>query len=219
VDLEVEEHPPQMLCGGWICAFGLYQPRWRMDRHRNSDWSQAVLMAKRRSENAVDAFGRVIARHLERMLMRDHKYVITHVPAEEEAQQYLFVDLGRCATETLAAAVYRHLQSQFAVTLTALLAQVRPKPHKQHQCRTDAERRENVRDIYALVDPSLVSGRSVILVDDVLTSGATMHECGRLLREAGAKSVMGIALAKTDRARAPVYGMEGTADWPGGDAA
>jgi predicted amidophosphoribosyltransferase len=176
-------------------------------------------MAKRKSESAVEGFGRMIAGHLEHMLMPDHKYVMTHVPSEEDRQQYLFADLGKCATETLATAVYRRLRNQFAVTLSTLLAQVKPKSHKQRQCRTDSERMANVHGVYAIVDAGLVAGRSIIIVDDVLTSGATMHECGRLLREAGASSVMGIALARTERAAEPSCALAGRNDWPDGDAA
>jgi hypoxanthine-guanine phosphoribosyltransferase len=52
-----------------------------------------------------------------------------------------------------------------------------------------------------------VEGRHVILVDDVLTSGATMRECARVLREAGARSVTGIALARTVSERNDDHGL------------
>lgn len=43
---------------------------------------------------------------------------------------------------------------------------------------------------------SRVSGRNVILVDDVVTTGATLNECARVLKLAGARRVWGLALAK-----------------------
>jgi predicted amidophosphoribosyltransferase len=43
----------------------------------------------------------------------------------------------------------------------------------------------------------LVSGRYVIVVDDVITSGSTMRECQRVLFEAGARDVRGVVLART----------------------
>lgn len=59
-----------------------------------------------------------------------------------------------------------------------------------------AQRYENVRDAY-LADVKKVKGRNILLVDDVFTSGATMKSCAKELVEKGAKSVVGITLAKT----------------------
>ncbi|WP_449243311.1 phosphoribosyltransferase family protein [Desulfovibrio sp.] len=57
-------------------------------------------------------------------------------------------------------------------------------------------RRENIRDAFA-ADPALVGGRRVLLVDDVLTTGATLEEGARTLRRAGAARVEVLVLAKT----------------------
>ena len=216
--MSLETNPSEPVCSGWIYAYGLYQPRWQIAKHLNSDWSQAVIMAKQKSEAVIEGFGRIIARHLETVLLEDEEYVITHVPAEESHQLYLFLDIGRCATEVLAASIYTHLQQQANILLATLLVQVKSKPRKQHQCTTDAERAANVNDVYAATKSSLIAGKCVILVDDVLTSGATMRECADVLRSAGARSVMGIALARTERLKAPSF----TADngcWTGDDAA
>ncbi|MBI4132845.1 MAG: ComF family protein [Candidatus Sungbacteria bacterium] len=58
------------------------------------------------------------------------------------------------------------------------------------------KRRDNVARAFAVNDPALVRGRTVILVDDVATSGATLSEAARVLRRAGARSVWAIAIAK-----------------------
>ena len=217
LEFPVAADPPVSICAGWIYAFGLYRPRWKIARHLNSDWSQAVLMAKRKSEDVIETFGRIIARHFETVLLEDEEYVITHVPAEEDHQLYLFLDCGRCATEALAEAIYSHLKHR-DVLLASLLIQIKAKSRKQHQCTTDAERAENVKDIYAVTQSGLMTGKCVILVDDVLTSGATMRECADALKASGAKSVMGIALARTERARAPLFAFS-DGEWTGGDAA
>lgn len=61
-----------------------------------------------------------------------------------------------------------------------------------------ARRVANVRDAFA-ARPELVAGRRVWLLDDVVTTGATMQEAARTLREAGAIQVRGIALAAASR--------------------
>ena len=60
------------------------------------------------------------------------------------------------------------------------------------------ERRENLREAFGLKDGlnAEVRDKSVFLIDDVLTTGATLSEAGKALRRAGSEKVWGIALAK-----------------------
>ena len=57
-----------------------------------------------------------------------------------------------------------------------------------------AARRENVRGAFEVTRPAWVRGRRVLVVDDVLTTGATVAECLAVLRSAGARTA-GAALA------------------------
>ncbi len=59
-----------------------------------------------------------------------------------------------------------------------------------------AERLKNVRDSME-ADTAAVRGRACIVVDDVITTGATLKEAKRALREAGARAVHCIALARS----------------------
>jgi ComF family protein len=58
------------------------------------------------------------------------------------------------------------------------------------------ERRRNLRGAFELADPSRVAGRSVLLVDDVATTGATLHEAASVLKAAGAASVEALVAAR-----------------------
>ena len=57
------------------------------------------------------------------------------------------------------------------------------------------ERKKNVKGAFRLRTGADVSGKNILLVDDVYTSGATMQEACRVLKKAGAKTVWAIALA------------------------
>ena len=59
-----------------------------------------------------------------------------------------------------------------------------------------AERRKNVKGAFAVPDPERVRGLRVLLVDDVLTTGATVDACARALKDAGAKGVWVLTLAR-----------------------
>lgn len=62
---------------------------------------------------------------------------------------------------------------------------------------TSHQRRANLRGAFAVARATLVTGREVILVDDVYTTGATATECSRVLRRAGARQVWVATVART----------------------
>ncbi len=59
-----------------------------------------------------------------------------------------------------------------------------------------AERRRNMRGAFRVSRPGAILNRRVLLVDDVITSGATVNECTRELKRAGASRVEVLALAR-----------------------
>ena len=60
------------------------------------------------------------------------------------------------------------------------------------------QRRANVSGIYAVVDPELISGKTVLLIDDIVTTGSTLSECARTLLSAGAARVYCAAVARSE---------------------
>lgn len=61
---------------------------------------------------------------------------------------------------------------------------------------SEEERRKNVRGAFSVAANEAVSGKNILLVDDVYTSGATVNECSRVLVRAGAKAVYVLTLAR-----------------------
>ena len=56
------------------------------------------------------------------------------------------------------------------------------------------QRQTNVIDAYEIVDPELVVGQRILLIDDIITTGATLEEASRTLKRAGAASVVAAAV-------------------------
>ena len=65
------------------------------------------------------------------------------------------------------------------------------------------KRKTNLIDAFAVEKPSLVRGKRILLVDDILTSGATLEEGARTLKESGAHSVFAAVIAVTDNRLKP----------------
>jgi ComF family protein len=78
-----------------------------------------------------------------------------------------------------------------------LLVRTRARPDKQ--VLSFEERWESVRGAFATRPGSQVDNLRVLLVDDVLTTGATLDACAQALRQAGAKSVIGLTAARAVR--------------------
>ena len=59
-----------------------------------------------------------------------------------------------------------------------------------------SQRRANVRGAFTPRIPEWIEGRRLLLVDDVMTTGATVEECARVLQEAGAAGVHVVTVAR-----------------------
>jgi ComF family protein len=62
------------------------------------------------------------------------------------------------------------------------------------------ERKKNVRKAFEVVKPEVVKKRTILLVDDVATTGSTLNECAKALKRAGADRVLCLVLARTSTA-------------------
>ncbi len=67
---------------------------------------------------------------------------------------------------------------------------------------TTHQRRENMRGAFAVAESEAVRGQEVLVVDDVVTTGATVSECARVLLRAGATKVWVASVARTLKASA-----------------
>ena len=81
---------------------------------------------------------------------------------------------------------------------------VRSKPRPNKNILTIRERWEAVRGAFATRPGTQVDNQRVLLVDDVMTTGATLDACAKALRAAGASSVAGLTVARAAAGPRPV---------------
>ncbi len=77
--------------------------------------------------------------------------------------------------------------------LTGVL--VRARPTRPQVGLSGEARRTNLRGAFTVSQPDSVQGKTLLLVDDVVTSGSSLHECAAALSAAGAQAVYALTLA------------------------
>lgn len=66
----------------------------------------------------------------------------------------------------------------------------------QVRCADFRERRKNITGVFTAHKTAEIQNKTIVLIDDIATSGSTMDEAARVLKEAGAKSVWGAVVAR-----------------------
>jgi ComF family protein len=115
--------------------------------------------------------------------------VIVPVPLTSRRRR----ERGFNQSQLLAERVGRSLAVPFEEALLRVRSSI-----DQARSRSAEQRRRNVEDAFALRRGGDVTGRRVLLMDDVATTGATLDACARVLLENGANSVFGLTIARED---------------------
>ena len=114
-------------------------------------------------------------------------YIILPVPLHKRK----FNQRGYNQSELLAVQIAKFLSGK--VVKECLL---KTKSTKDQAQLKEGERIGNLKNVFVCQKPESVSGKNILLVDDVYTTGATMAECARILKEAGAKEIIGLTIAR-----------------------
>lgn len=135
--------------------------------------------------NYAPAYGHILAAKLEKEKPFAFD-VLTYVPIAPLRR----LKRGYDQVELIADA----LGAELGVTPCKTLQKIRNTP-PQSSIADPARRRANVLGAYRAIDPELVKGKRILLLDDIITTGATASECARVLLSAGAKEVFCAAMA------------------------
>lgn len=92
----------------------------------------------------------------------------------------------------LAGRIARHLRLPLFFTNL-----IRTLPSDPQSTLSRKERIKNLRRAFAVQHPALLDGKRILLIDDVFTTGTTVNECAKVLRQAGAGDIFVLTLART----------------------
>lgn len=93
----------------------------------------------------------------------------------------------------LARAFFPQQEDRIEATLLERTKKTEPQTNM-----SGAERRKNLKNAFRVKNNDVVSGKKLLLVDDVFTTGTTVNECARTLSRAGAKEVQVLTLARVE---------------------
>jgi ComF family protein len=149
---------------------------------------RAILLLK---FDNIDPLGKLFARQLAEVVVDGgagfQADVVVPVPLHRQRER----ERGYNQAALIAKPLAKRLGLPYK---SVLLTRIRPRPDKH--LLSYEERWESVRGAFATRPGSQVDNLRVLLVDDVMTSGATLDSCAKTLREAGARSVIGLTVAR-----------------------
>jgi ComF family protein len=168
--------------------------------------SEAILLMK---YDEVTRLGGWFAERLAEIVAREgagwRADLVVPVPLHPERRRERGYNQAELIAQPLAKRLNLRLDSR-------LLVRTKPRPPQLVLSRS--EHWKSVRGAYATCEDRKVDNLRILLVDDVLTTGATLDACSRALKKAGAAAVLGLTVA---RVRSwPVAPGPGTKAWRAG---
>lgn len=58
------------------------------------------------------------------------------------------------------------------------------------------QRKENIKGAFSIQNPELIKEKKILLIDDIFTTGSTLKECAKVLKQSGAKEIWGVVIAR-----------------------
>ena len=173
------ERPPQFIAArAWACY-----PR--EDDHPLREVVQKFKYARKVSLGRP--LGRLMARGCQEFLREIDPDVIVPVP--------LYPKRLRWRGFNQSVLLAREVSRAYGIPMDLFLLQRRHETAAQTRL-AEEERRRNVRGAFALDPDRPIRGKRVLIVDDVYTSGATVNECSRTLKQGGANEIYVLTLAR-----------------------
>ena len=187
--------PAQLLIGNGQCqACCEYPPNFdRAVSYGEYDSGLRDLIHLLKYERVLPAarpLGKLLAESIEQLRLGETDGIVVPVPLHSSKRRERRFN----QSELIARAALKHLPAKFELGRDVL---VRDRATRS-QVGLDREARiQNMHGAFRVTAPQRVKGRTVVVVDDVMTTGTTISECARVLKRAGAERVFAATVART----------------------
>ena len=135
--------------------------------------------------------GKYLAKYMARVIadkIKEEKIsfdILTYVPLNEKRESERGFNQAKLIADEAA--------KELSCASQNLLTRIRNTPYQASLNRE--ERLTNLKDAFEIVDKKLIKGKTILIIDDIFTTGTTLNECSKILKKAGAKCVIGITFA------------------------
>lgn len=145
------------------------------------------LLKYKQIKGLAPILAEIIFDYLKNLELNFENFVIVPVPLHKRKEFSRGFNQSRLIAENIS----QKLNISFHGALKRIKNNKAQAGLKDHE-----KRKENVQNCFAAEKPEEISGKNVILIDDVFTSGATMNEAVKVLKSAGAKKIIALVAAK-----------------------
>jgi len=101
-------------------------------------------------------------------------------------------------SQLLAEYIGKNLAPNFEIPVAADLLRRKKYTPPQMKIKTYSERQNNLKNAFTVNDTEEIKDKNIILVDDIATTGSTLFECAKVLKQNGAKKVFGVVIARQE---------------------
>ncbi len=179
--------PDNAMCP--VCASGQCELDWIRSACVYDDVSRAAMLPFKHG-------GRVgYARFMSRAMI----WALRDIDVDADVVMPVPLARGRLFKRTYNQATLLARPISQALNVGMDLDSVRRKFRPDMGHKNARQRSENIRGVFTVVNPDKIRGRKILLVDDVMTSGATFSELRRVLIRAGASAVYGVTFCRVAR--------------------
>ena len=145
--------------------------------------------AKSLAESLAHTLTQWIVYHNYQHIFQQHNTVVVPVPSH--------INRERSRGFHPATAVAQHIAQAYQLPLTTNVVYKHKNIGFQTHIKNAQQRRKNVEGCFALTPHAQdIKTKTVLLVDDVITTGSTMRECAKTLRTARPNQIIGLAVAR-----------------------
>lgn len=158
-------------------------------RYNNELARQLIYQLKFGKKTAAGrALADLLASHIKSLNINLSTFSVIPVPLHPSRRRQRGFNQAEVIAENLAKKMGLSLLNNVLIRVKATKAQAGIK--------NSEERRKNLENSFAAPYPALIANKNILLIDDVFTSGATINEAVKILKEAGAKKIIAAVAAK-----------------------
>ncbi len=158
-----------------------------------TDYNDTVreLIARMKYKNAREAaepLAQLLIRHMELARFPLRNRLIIPIPLHKARERSRNFNQAALLAEKISETVHVPVASNI------LLRIKNTAPQSSLKIASDKEK--NISGCFAVAEPHLVAGKSIVVLDDITTSGSTLREAAKTLKAAGAKNIVALVVAK-----------------------